>query len=87
MQELLYFKLKHCPYCKRADAMLAQLRLEDERYAQVPITIVDEGQEPELADAYDYYYVPAFFLGKRRLFSGVPTLKDVQSVLEEALKP
>ena len=38
-----------------------------------------------LAEQYDYYYVPAYFVGKQRLFSGAPEREDIERVYREAL--
>ena len=46
---------------------------------------MDEAAQPEIADAYAYYYVPSFFLGREKLFEGVPTKDAVRAVLEAAI--
>ena len=66
------FILKNCPYCRQAlkdlDALLA-----DPRYQNLRITKIDEGENPELADQYDYYYVPTFSLGAKKKLAGALT--------------
>ena len=37
-------------------------------YRDVPIRMIEESREPELADQYDYYAVPSFFDGEKKLF-------------------
>jgi len=85
MNELYYFKLKNCPYCIRANTYLDELLLE-ERYKSIKIRHIDEQIESTLANSYDYYLVPSFFLGDKKLFEGIMTKKDVRSVLDEVLK-
>ena len=85
MNELKYFKLKNCPYCIRANNYLEEL-LQEERYKSIQIRHIDEQIETELANSHDYYLVPTFFLGDRKLFEGIMTKEDVRQVLEETLK-
>lgn len=85
MNELYYFKLKNCPYCIKANTYLDEL-LKEDRYKSIQIRHIDERVESDLANSYDYYLVPSFFLGKQKLFEGIMTKEDVRSVLEEVLK-
>lgn len=85
MNELYYFKLKNCPYCIRANNYLDEL-MQEERYQSIKIRHIDEQIERDLANSYDYYLVPSFFLGKQKLFEGIMTKEDVRGVLEEVLK-
>ncbi len=84
--ELLYFKLLHCPYCKEADNFIRELKEENPEYKNIGIKIIDEAKETELAASYDYYYVPTFFSGKRKLHEGASTKEKIRSVFNEALK-
>jgi len=85
MNELYYFKLKNCPYCIRANNYLDEL-LQEERYQTIKIRHIDERVESDLANSYDYYLVPSFFLGDKKLFEGIMTKEDVRLVLEVVLK-
>lgn len=85
MKPLTMFILKDCPYCRQALLLMQELRQEDARLAEVPVEVVDEAVHPDLADAYPYYYVPSFFLGREKLFEGVPTKETVRAVLEAAI--
>ena len=83
MQEITMFILKNCPYCRQAlkdlDALLA-----DQRYQNLRITKIDEGENPELADQYDYYYVPTLYLGAQKKLEGALTRAQIQALLDEA---
>lgn len=85
MNELYYFKLKNCPYCIRANNYLDEL-LQEDRYQLIKIRHIDERIESDLANSYDYYLVPSFFIGDKKLFEGIMTKEDVRLVLEEVLK-
>jgi glutaredoxin len=82
--KLTYFKLKNCPYCIQADKWLNELRSEDSAYAAVEIETIDEREQPDLADSYDYYYVPTFFLGRKKLHEGAATKEKIKAVLDSA---
>ena len=86
MQTLTFFYLKNCPFCRQADRIIAELKASDPKYAAVPIEKVEEEQNPEVAEQYDYYYVPCFFLGKKKLFEGVPSEEEIRKVLDTAVR-
>ena len=44
--------------------MIEALFAAHPEYKEVPFVRIDEKKEPELADKYDYYYVPCFFAGE-----------------------
>lgn len=86
MQEITCFYLKGCPYCKRASKYLQELQEENGAYAAVPIRMVEESEERQLASSYDYYYVPCFYRGEEKLFEGAPDKEDIKKVLDRALE-
>jgi len=86
MTKLIYFKIPSCPFCRQADKFLEELMQENEQYRDIPIQIVDETSQRALADSYNYYYVPTFYLGEKKLHEGVVTKNRVKSILDEYLK-
>lgn len=68
MKELTMFYLDDCGYCAKARQALDELFAENPAYAAIPLTRIEESHEPALADTYDYYAVPSFFIGKEKLF-------------------
>ena len=68
MKELTMFYLEDCGYCAKARKALEELEQENAAYGEVPIQMVEESQNPLLADRYDYYAVPSFFDGEKKLF-------------------
>ena len=82
MKKLTYFYMRGCPYCRAADGWLNELRAEDPRYAAVEIERVEENEQRALADSYDYYYVPSFFIGSRKLHEGAATREKIKAVME-----
>ena len=85
MPKLTLFILESCPYCVRARQYLKELQTEDPKYLSVEIDMIDEKANKALANSYDYYLVPTFYLGKTKLFEGIMTKEDVRNVMESAL--
>lgn len=85
MQGLTLFYLENCPHCKLARKCLAELQEENPEYKKIPIEMIEERQHPEIADKWDYYYVPTFFMGQEKLFEGHMEKPDVKAVLDRAL--
>lgn len=85
MNELYYFKLRNCPYCIRVNGYLEEL-LNEENYKSIRIRHIDESKERELANSYNYYLVPSFFLNNEKLFEGIMNKEDVRKVLDTIIK-
>ncbi len=73
------FILRDCPYCKRALEYGRELA-GDPRFRGVELEIIDEREQAALADSYDYYYVPSYFLGREKLHEGAAGREDVLRV-------
>jgi len=86
MKEITYFYLKSCPYCKMADKMIEELISENPEFANIKITKIEETENAELANSYDYYNVPCLWIGKEKLHEGVPTKEKIRNVLLAALE-
>lgn len=82
---LTLFYLPHCPHCRLALKCLDELKAENEAYASIRISMVDEAKEKDFANQFDYYYVPTFYLGEDKLFEGHMEKADVKAVLDKAL--
>lgn len=78
------FILPNCPYCQAAIEWLAELKKE-EKYAKIDIELIDESKEVELANQYDYYYVPSIFDGQNKLHEGATTLEELRAVCDTYL--
>ena len=68
MKEVLMFHLDSCGYCDKARRALDELFEENPRYRDIPLTRIEESREPEIADRYDYYAVPTFFVDGKKIF-------------------
>jgi hypothetical protein len=69
-----------------ADEMIAELINENPGFAKIKINKIEERENAELANSYDYYYVPCLWIGKEKLHEGVPTKEKIRKVLELALE-
>ena len=82
MKELTLFYFPQCPHCQRALKYQEELFAEHPEYRAVPLRMINERQETALAEQYDYWYVPTYFLGDEKLCEGV---KD-KALIEAAFK-
>lgn len=83
--KLKLFYLPGCPHCKLAMQFIEQLRTENARFANIEIEMIDESREKALADRYDYWYVPCFYLGNSKLHEGHAEKEDIRKVFEKAI--
>lgn len=84
MQSILLMKLQRCPHCRRAMEMIEDLLQQHPEYREIPLKIVDEGEEPVFAESLDYYYVPTFYVAGEKLHEGVPTAATIAEVFQRA---
>ena len=86
MKELTLFVMRGCPHCRMAQQFTEELCREDPRLRQIPIRQIDENEQPELANRYDYYYVSCYFMGEEKLHEGRCTKEQIRKVLYTALE-
>lgn len=79
------FMFEGCPHCRHARELMAELFAEHPEYKNVPFEMIDEKKHPEIAEQYDYYYVPTFFVAGEKVHEGVPTKDAVEKVFKTAL--
>lgn len=85
MKNIKLFILKNCPFCIQALNWQKKIIEENPQYQTIDIEIIDEGEQYELANSYDYYYVPTYFVEGEKLHEGVATIKKIDAVLKAAL--
>ena len=86
MKEITYFYLKTCPYCRQADRLIQELIEKEPQFAAVPVRKIEEREHAEIADQYNYYFVPCFYIGKEKMMEGVPSLEQVRKTSQAALE-
>lgn len=58
---------------------------ENPGYRDIDLQIIDESEQADLANSYDYYYVPSYYLEGKKMHEGVATKKKIAAVLDAAL--
>jgi len=84
MNKPMIFVLEQCPYCKKALYSLEELQKE-EPYQAMEFEIIEETQQKEIADSYDYYYVPSIFYNGNKLHEGALEKEELKAVLDAIL--
>lgn len=86
MKKITMFMMESCPYCQGALRIMDVLFAENPEYLSLEIEKIDETVHPEIADKYDYYYVPTFYVGSEKLHEGAATIKKLKRVFDAALE-
>lgn len=86
MKKMKMFYLEHCPFCKRAFQYIEELKAEHSELASIEIETIEESQHPEIADQYDYYYVPTFYIDGQKEHEGGIYKDEVEALLRKALE-
>ncbi len=84
--KLTLFYLRNCPFCKRTLQYIDEIKAEHEELRAVEIELIEESEQSEVADRYDYYYVPCFYLGEEKLHEGGIYKEEVEALLRGVLK-
>ncbi len=86
MKKLMIFYQERCPFCKRAFAYIEELKKENSEYNKIAIETIEETEQPEYADTFDYYYVPTFYIDNKKIHEGGIKKEEVKEILDKALK-
>ena len=88
MKTMRLFYLADCPYCHNARKALAELKKDHPEYDEIDIEWIEESRRPQIAEQYDYYYVPTCFYGDKKLYEAHPSesyadcKKNMQAALD-----
>jgi len=85
MKTIKLFYLKNCPFCKKAFSYIDELK-KQEAYKDIEFELIEESEQPETANQYDYYYVPTFYINEEKIHEGGIFLNEVEEVLKLALR-
>ncbi|MDR2121040.1 MAG: thioredoxin family protein [Tannerella sp.] len=83
MKPIKLFYLKACPYCQKALSYIDELK-KREGFGNPEIEMIEESEEPEVADSYDYYYVPTFYVDGEKVHEGAATFEEIEAVFRKA---
>ncbi len=81
-----FFYLENCPHCRRARQWMEELYQENPEYRKIPIEMIEESKQADIANAYDYYYVPCYFEGDQKLHEGVASKDIIQNIFDNYLR-
>lgn len=84
MKSVTMFVLEACPYCREALVWMEELQKEEPKYSDLEIIKIDERRQSKIANLYDYYYVPCYYVDGRKVHEGAATKAIVKEVLENA---
>ncbi len=86
MKRVKLFYLKNCPFCKKALRYIEELKAEHAELAAVDIEMLEESELPDVADKFDYYYVPTFYVDGVKEHEGGIYPEEVERILRKALE-
>jgi len=66
--------------------MMDSLFEENPKYLSLEIEKIDENLHPDIARKYDYYFVPTFYVGDKKLHEGAASIKKIRRVFDAALE-
>ena len=78
------FYLKTCPCCKKALRYSAEAKAAQPELADVAIEMIEESEQPDVADQFDYYYVPTFYVNGVKVHEGGIYPDEVERILRQA---
>ena len=87
MKDILMFYLDDCGYCRKAHQAMDELMEADPAYREIKITRVEESQQPEFADQFDYYATPTFYVGDQKIFEAHigMSYEDIKAEVKQVL--
>lgn len=86
MKPVKLFYLRNCPYCKKAMTYIEECKAADPELKDLQIEMIEESECPDVADKYDYYYVPCFYIDGKKVHEGGIYPDEMKDVLRKALE-
>jgi thiol-disulfide isomerase/thioredoxin len=77
--------MESCPYCKVALRLMNELYKDNDEYKKLEIEIIDEVLHPEIAEQYDYFYVPTYYVADKKLHEGIVDKEKIKHVFDTAM--
>ncbi len=81
MREITVIMEKGCPYCAAAEKLIEELQNE---YPEVSVRRIRS--DTKESEPYDFYFLPAIFVGERRMIHGACSKTDIRRAFHEASK-
>jgi glutaredoxin len=86
MKPVKLFYLRDCPFCRKALRYIDEAKAAHPELREVAIETIEESEQPDVAERFDYYYVPTFYVGGEKVHEGGIWPDEVEAVLRRALE-
>jgi len=86
MKKIKMFYQERCPFCKRAFKYMDELKQENPEFKKIEIETIEETIYPDIADQFDYYYVPTFYIDEKKIHEGGIFKSEMEALLKKALE-
>jgi len=86
MKKITMFYQERCPFCRRAFQYIEELKNENPAFKNIEIETIEETQHSDIADQYDYYYVPTFYIDGKKIHEAGIFKKEMEELLKKALE-
>jgi glutaredoxin len=86
MKKITMFYQERCPFCRRAFQYIDELKNENPAFKDIEIETIEETLHPDIADQYDYYYVPTFYIDGKKVHEAGIFKNEMKELLEQALE-
>lgn len=80
MKPVKLFYLKNCPFCRKALRYIEQAKAAHPELQPVAIEMIEESEQSDLADTFDYYYVPTFYVDGVKVHEGGIYAEEVEKI-------
>ena len=85
MKPVKLFYLRNCPFCRKAMRYIDEATQNCPELRDIEIEMIEESEHPEIADSYDYYYVPTFYIDGVKVHEGGVLPGEMENILRKAL--
>ena len=77
--------MENCPYCIKARKYLSDYKRLPE-YRNIEVEVIDEIKHKDIADTYDYYYVPCIYVDEVKMHEGTLVQASLKELLDKVIK-
>ena len=86
MKKITMFTMASCPYCRVAHRWMKQVLQNNLEYKDITLEIIDEVMHPQIANNYDYWFVPTYYIEDEKVHEGAASKKIIKKIFEQAYK-
>lgn len=86
MKTMTLFYQRECPFCKKALRYIEELKATYPELRPIEINMIEETEHPEIADRYDYYYVPTFYIDEVKVHEAGIFKNEMEELLRKVIE-